>query len=241
MILLLNKAYRTLSQKNNRAAYDSWRDLFGRGERNYLEFTGQPLSRTAHPAATEALFVDETQCIGCRACLHEAPGTFIIDEMHGRARVATQWADPTEALHIAMDVCPVNCIHVVPAAELALLEWIHRSQPRSQFVNNQEMTKSGAKGLEECPFAASERFKERWREVEENLQTTRSKDNQKEKATWTAVKSQTTKNNAVQWWSFNRSSKSSSDKPVESKAPSCPLYKSRGPHDSPLLLPEASF
>lgn len=46
----------------------------------------------------DAVFVDETVCIGCGKCSHVAPATFFMEEDHGRARVATQWADAKDAI-----------------------------------------------------------------------------------------------------------------------------------------------
>lgn len=52
------------------------------------------------------------------------------------------------------------------AEDLALLEWIHRSQPRQRCVSCQVESMSGrGKGLEESPFVAMERFKRRKHEL----------------------------------------------------------------------------
>jgi len=52
--------------------------------------------------------VDENSCIGCRACVFEAPNTFAVDETHGKVRVAHQWADHEQNIDIAMEICPVH-------------------------------------------------------------------------------------------------------------------------------------
>eukprot|EP00976_Prorocentrum_cordatum_P091839 1188680-Prorocentrum_minimum.AAC.4 len=66
MMTLLNKAYRVLSDINHRAMYDSGRVMFG-GRSLFQDFTGLPLSKVNQSGCsgrTNALFVDETLCIG---------------------------------------------------------------------------------------------------------------------------------------------------------------------------------
>ena len=46
---------------------------------------------------------------------------FIEPEL-GRARFYQQWGDGQETIKIAIDTCPVNCIHYVPYEELTNLE-----------------------------------------------------------------------------------------------------------------------
>ena len=91
-----------------------------------------PLSRWSGPARDEpesakgrhdAVFVDESQCVGCLQCALLAPKTFFIETRHGCARAVDQWADGRDAVEDAAAACPVRCIHFVDrATELPLLE-----------------------------------------------------------------------------------------------------------------------
>jgi hypothetical protein len=49
------------------------------------------------------------------------------DEL-GRARVFEQWGDDDETIQIAIETCPVDCIHYVPYDELVRLEIGRRDQ-----------------------------------------------------------------------------------------------------------------
>ena len=57
-----------------------------------------------------------------------AQSTFFMQQDHGRARVFEQWGDDDETIQIAIDTCPVNCIHYVPYEELVRLEIERREQ-----------------------------------------------------------------------------------------------------------------
>ena len=52
---------------------------------------------------------------------------FIEPEL-GRARFYQQWGDGQETIKIAIDTCPVNCIHYVPYEELTNLDRTERSE-----------------------------------------------------------------------------------------------------------------
>ncbi|CAB9500322.1 DNAJ heat shock N-terminal domain-containing protein [Seminavis robusta] len=80
---------------------------------------------------SQMVFVDEHACIGCTNCAAEAPSTFFMEEENGRARVFEQWGDSDDAIQIAIDTCPVDCIHYVPFEELMRLE----VQRRDQHIN----------------------------------------------------------------------------------------------------------
>ena len=69
-----------------------------------------------------AVWVDESRCIGCRYCSHVATNTFIIDEDYGRSRAIRQDGDNFDKLQEAIDTCPVDCIHWVKFENLADLE-----------------------------------------------------------------------------------------------------------------------
>ena len=60
-----------------------------------------------------------------------AQSTFFMEEENGRARVFEQWGDDETTIQIAIDTCPVDCIHYVPYDELVQLEL----RRRDQFIN----------------------------------------------------------------------------------------------------------
>jgi len=70
----------------------------------------------------KGVYVDEITCIGCKHCAHVAPNTFYIEPDYGRSRVYRQDGDPEEAIEIAIDTCPVNCIHWLDYTELKRVE-----------------------------------------------------------------------------------------------------------------------
>jgi len=77
---------------------------------------------------TQMVYVDEHSCIGCTFCAGVAQSTFFMEPELGRARVFQQWGDDQETIEIAIDTCPVNCIHYVPYEELTTLEVDRRGQ-----------------------------------------------------------------------------------------------------------------
>jgi len=66
----------------------------------------------------QAVWVDESICIGCRYCAHVATNTFVIEPNLGRSRAIRQDGDSTELIHEAIGTCPVNCIHWVRFEQL---------------------------------------------------------------------------------------------------------------------------
>jgi ferredoxin len=70
-----------------------------------------------------------------------AQSTFFMDQEHGRARVFNQWGDDDETISIAIETCPVDCIHYVPYDELVDLEVDRRGQNinfKARLVNQAE-------------------------------------------------------------------------------------------------------
>jgi len=70
----------------------------------------------------KAIWVDESNCIGCQYCVHVANNTFIVDEDLGRARVIRQNGYTLETVQEAMDTCPVDCMHWVEFEDLERLD-----------------------------------------------------------------------------------------------------------------------
>ena len=70
----------------------------------------------------KAVWVDESNCIGCQYCVHVANNTFVVDEDLGRARVIRQNGDTLETVQEAMDTCPVDCMHWVEFEDLERLD-----------------------------------------------------------------------------------------------------------------------
>jgi ferredoxin len=75
-----------------------------------------------------AVYVDETICIGCGHCAHTANNTFFLEESYGRARVVRQDGDTEPLIQEAIDTCPVDCIHWVNYNELSALEEARKDQ-----------------------------------------------------------------------------------------------------------------
>jgi ferredoxin len=97
---------------------------------------------TGEPIRTQMVYVDEHTCIGCTNCAMIAQSTFYMNQEHGRARVFQQWGDDDETIQIAIETCPVDCIHYVPFEELAKLEIERRDQnlnPKARLVSQGEM------------------------------------------------------------------------------------------------------
>jgi ferredoxin len=75
-----------------------------------------------------AVFVDETVCIGCGHCAHTARSTFVLEEDYGRARVIAQDGDDEDLVQEAIDTCPVDCIAWVNYNDLNKLEEARKHQ-----------------------------------------------------------------------------------------------------------------
>ena len=138
---ILNEAYDVLMNDNARAAYDAEMKELERMTQEFMKrgapgddedegqggYTGEPLSKYKgkDPAAgyPRAVFVNECLCIGCKQCVLAAPKTFAMDEQYGRARVFAQWDDDEEDINVAIESCPVDCIHFVKENNLPILEY----------------------------------------------------------------------------------------------------------------------
>ena len=83
---------------------------------------------TNEPVRQQMVYVDEHTCIGCTNCAMIAQSTFFMHDEHGRARVFQQWGDDEETIQVAIETCPVDCIHYVPYDELVKLEKERRNQ-----------------------------------------------------------------------------------------------------------------
>mmetsp|Transcript_197 Transcript_197/g.409 ORF Transcript_197/g.409 Transcript_197/m.409 type:complete len:441 (-) Transcript_197:330-1652(-) len=96
---------------------------------------------TGEPIRQQMVYVDEHTCIGCTNCAMIAQSTFFMDDEHGRARVFQQWGDSEETIQVAIETCPVDCIHYVPYDELVRLEKDRRGQninAKARLVNQGE-------------------------------------------------------------------------------------------------------
>ncbi|NJK35318.1 MAG: ferredoxin [Oscillatoriales cyanobacterium SM2_2_1] len=69
-----------------------------------------------------AVYVDETVCIGCGHCAYVARHTFFLEDEYGRARVVNQDGDSEPLIQEAIDTCPVDCIAWVSYQNLVRLE-----------------------------------------------------------------------------------------------------------------------
>lgn len=99
------------------------------------------LDENGEPIRSQMVYVDEHTCIGCTNCATTAPSTFFMEDYLGRARVFQQWGDDDETIKIAIETCPVDCIHYVPYEELKALEIQRRDQNinfKARLVNQGE-------------------------------------------------------------------------------------------------------
>lgn len=113
LCVLLNEIYETLMDPDKRALYDT---LSGFSLNSVNPFK----DRSYEP---DQAFVDEVNCIGCGKCVRACPASFYIEpSKYGRARVVAQGASSIEEIEIAMETCPVDCIHWVTSPQLSLLE-----------------------------------------------------------------------------------------------------------------------
>jgi len=98
------------------------------------------------PIRSQMVYVDEHTCIGCTNCATTAQSTFFMEPGLGRARVFSQWGDDDETVQIAIETCPVDCIHYVPYEELVRLEVERRGQNinfKARLVSQAEYGGSG--------------------------------------------------------------------------------------------------
>ena len=96
---------------------------------------------TGEPVRSQMVYVDEVTCIGCTNCATIAQSTFFMEDDYGRARVFQQWGDDDETIQIAIETCPVDCIHYIPYEELEKLEVERRGQVinfKARLVNQGE-------------------------------------------------------------------------------------------------------
>lgn len=106
---------------------------------------------------TQMVYVDEHTCIGCTHCAMIAQSTFFMEPELGRARVFEQWGDDQETIEIAIETCPVDCIHYVPYEELEKLE-VDR---RGQSINNAARlvnTSGGGGGIQPNTFTGAQQI-----------------------------------------------------------------------------------
>ncbi|GFR44489.1 hypothetical protein Agub_g5752, partial [Astrephomene gubernaculifera] len=88
-------------------------------------------------------------CIGCGKCVRACPRTFEIEaSKYGRARVISQEADTPEEVQVAIECCPVDCIHWVSLPQLSLLETALSRMGRVEVSVMQRFGRSGGNVFE---------------------------------------------------------------------------------------------
>jgi ferredoxin len=169
--VILNAAYKTLSDRQTREPYllavIDFRKHFFLSEET--KFDGTPVSKwSGEEGETRAVFVDESECIGCGNCAQYAAKTFSmdVDKDYGRARVINQWADDSETIEIAIDMCPVDCIWFVKRNQLAALEHCMKFCPREDpgIMGRRRGGNFGSQRAKHNPFSAAESFLKRFDE-----------------------------------------------------------------------------
>ncbi|WVZ80087.1 hypothetical protein U9M48_027593 [Paspalum notatum var. saurae] len=163
--LLLNEAYKVLMRNlSSRRA-----DGKSRGRSFGIGYTGDGYSSWNGPVRGQALFVDENKCIGCRECVHHAARTFAMDDVLGSAHVEIQFGDLEEQVQLAVESCPMDCIHWVESQELPVLEFLSRPQPKEGhgiFGGGWERPRN--------VFAAAKNFARRLQREEEEMEREQS-------------------------------------------------------------------
>mmetsp|Transcript_11900 Transcript_11900/g.14157 ORF Transcript_11900/g.14157 Transcript_11900/m.14157 type:complete len:540 (+) Transcript_11900:314-1933(+) len=184
MCILLNEAYDTLIDDDQRKAYNYELQV---QEEMMNEFSGFQEDETYSdwwcddPEETRAVFVDEVMCIGCRNCVHAAGATFRIDgmqpkgrEVNGKARVTAQWLNDEYEIQEAIDACPTDCISWVERDQLPILEHCmamiadQGNMPASDMILLARAG-SGFQIIAEDPYLFSERFAQKWAEFKRSL------------------------------------------------------------------------
>ena len=95
------------------------------------------LDEDGEPDLARFTYVDEDTCIGCMNCVFVARNTFFMeDSLRGRARVYHQGGDSEDTIDVAIDTCPVNCIHYVSHEDLVTLEQERLQREDSVDFNN---------------------------------------------------------------------------------------------------------
>ncbi|GIL54085.1 hypothetical protein Vafri_9641 [Volvox africanus] len=134
LCVLLNEIYETLSDEEKRAVYDTLAGFSSRAINPFLDAS----------FARDQVFVDEITCIGCGKCVRACPKTFEIEaSKYGRARVISQEADDVDSVQIAIECCPVDCIHWVSLPQLSLLEAALSRMSRIEVSVMQRFGRSG--------------------------------------------------------------------------------------------------
>ena len=82
----------------------------------------------------KAVWVEESDCIGCRYCAHVASNTFLMIAETGRCRAIRQDGDSVERIQEAIDTCPVDCIHWVDFEHLIELRERQLETARSRGI-----------------------------------------------------------------------------------------------------------
>ena len=82
----------------------------------------------------KAVWVEESDCIGCRYCAHVASNTFLMITETGRCRAIRQDGDSIERIQEAIDTCPVDCIHWVDFEHLIDLRLRQLETARSRGI-----------------------------------------------------------------------------------------------------------
>lgn len=216
MAILLNDAYATLSDPNQRAAYD-----VKRVERAEFDgYTGKPLySKWLGPAEEgRAIFVDESHCVGCLKCALIASNTFAIETRYGRARAVGQWGDSEGTVNDAIRACPVDCISFVPREKLPALEFVMTKQPR--FAVGIDAHSNGGHRVENV-FTATEKFLKKCAERERSKRPHFQETGAQKQARMAAAENIQTR--AGRWWHHFVGAN-----PYDSNSDSASLRASRG-------------
>lgn len=112
--VIVNAAYRTLSDDATRESYDT--------TLRRSKLAGIAMSQW-NKKGKVGLFVDETVCSSCLKCATQCPGTFEVDPLTRKPHVYLQYGSDQTDLDIAVYGCPEQAISWVPRKLIPLLEY----------------------------------------------------------------------------------------------------------------------
>jgi len=121
LAVVLNLIYTILMDDSQRAEYDILAGFVQSGKNPFDGCHSHGNRKRTEMA--KYVFVDEYSCIGCYGCANVDSSIFTLNtkDDYGRARCIRQDGN-VDKIEMAMDVCPVSCIHFVTAQQLTLLE-----------------------------------------------------------------------------------------------------------------------
>lgn len=157
---VLNEIYEVLSDEERRRTYDIISGFSPESENPFMDVN--------YPR--DQVFVDEITCIGCGKCARVCPSNFIIEgSKYGRARVISQEIQDPVDIEIAIESCPVDCIHWVSTPQLSLLEAALSTMARVEVYIMMRYGRSTGEDVFQIASKAWEKRMEKYRRKAEQI------------------------------------------------------------------------